>query len=104
MLKENDEIKISGKKLLNALSIIEFFLISLKNITRYYYDNKYPNIDKIGYEKEIVKFIEDKYLIKELSKLRSILSENFNNELGKDDMNDIEREIEKINFWKKPGD
>jgi hypothetical protein len=104
MLEDNEEITISGEKLIDALSIIEFFLISFKNITRYYYDNVYPNIDRVGYEKEITRFINNKHLIQELARLRAILSENFNDELGIDDMDDIERAMEKIKYWEKPGD
>lgn len=39
-----------------------------------------------------------------LNKIRRILSEPFDDRLGEDDMDDIERVVEKLSFWCKPGD
>jgi hypothetical protein len=39
-----------------------------------------------------------------LNKVRSILCAGFDEGLGDDDMDDIERVVEKLKFWRKPGD
>ncbi|HCD3992007.1 TPA: hypothetical protein NBP30_004536, partial [Escherichia coli] len=54
--------------------------------------------------KETTKFIDDKNITHRLAEIRRVITENFNTDLGDDDMDDIEREIEKIKCWEKPGD
>ncbi|HAM0380999.1 TPA: hypothetical protein H7009_004921, partial [Escherichia coli] len=82
--------------------------ISLKNIARYYFNGIEQNVidDKLlnSYFKETTKFIDDKNITHRLAEIRRVITENFNTDLGDDDMDDIEREIEKIKCWEKPGD
>lgn len=39
-----------------------------------------------------------------LAKVRGMLSEKFDNTLGNDDMDDIERAMDGLKYWSKPGD
>jgi len=39
-----------------------------------------------------------------LAEVRKVLSSKFNNELGDDDMDDIERATEDTQYWERPGD
>ncbi|MGD1287271.1 hypothetical protein [Escherichia coli] len=92
MNKNNDVINIPGKDALYILSEVEYILISLKNIARYYFNGIEQNV------------IDDKNITHRLAEIRRVITENFNTDLGDDDMDDIEREIEKIKCWEKPGD
>lgn len=39
-----------------------------------------------------------------LAEIRKVITERFNTDQGDDDMDDIEREMEKIKYWEKLGD
>lgn len=65
------------------------------------------NISKeifLSYFKETTEFIDNNNITHRLAKIRKIITEKFNDALGNDDMDDIEREMVKIKFWEKPGD
>ena len=107
MHKDNKNIVLTGEEALSVLSEINYLLISLRDIARYYYhsqsdDNMINN--EIAYCKETTEFIDRNKITHRLAYIRMIITEKFNNELGDDDMDDIEREMEKIKYWEKPGD
>lgn len=108
MNKNNEIINIPGKDALYILSEVEYMLISLRNIARYYFNGVEQNVidDELlqSYFKETTKFIDDKNITQRLSEIRKVITEKFNTVLGDDDMDDIEREMEKIKYWEKPGD
>lgn len=95
MLDTNKKIIISGESALEALAEIEFILISLHKMGSYYSDK--PLAD---YQRATTDFIDNERITQKLAKVRRILSENFDNSLGEDDMDDIERYMENIEFWK----
>lgn len=95
MLDTNKKIIISGESALEALAEIEFILISLHKMGSYYSDK--PLAD---YQRATTDFIDNERITQKLAKVRRILSENFDNSLGEDDMDDIERHMENIEFWK----
>jgi len=92
MLEENEKINLTGEEAITILSEVEYILISLRNIARYYY------------HKETTNFIDKNNVTHRLALIRRVVSEKFNDELGDDDMDDIERELEKLQCWEKPGD
>ncbi|WP_241176407.1 hypothetical protein [Citrobacter portucalensis] len=108
MNKNNEVISMPGEDALYILSEVEYMLISLRNIARYYFNGVDQNIvdDKLlhSYFKETTRFIDDRNITCRLAEIRKIITEKFNADLGEDDMDDIEREMEKINYWEKPGD
>ncbi|EJM18542.1 hypothetical protein PMI21_02114 [Pseudomonas sp. GM18] len=95
MLDTNKEIIIPGESALEALAEIEFILISLHKMGSYYSDK--PIAD---YQRATTDFIDNEKVTQKLAKVRRILSESFDNTLGEDDMDDIERRMENIEFWK----
>lgn len=58
--------------------------------------------EKIHYNQETTNFIDKNEVTHRLASIRKIVSEKFNDELGEDDMDDIERALEKIEYWTKP--
>ncbi|RON56321.1 hypothetical protein [Pseudomonas frederiksbergensis] len=95
MLETNKKIVIPGDSLLEALAEIEFILISLHKMGSFYSDK--PTED---YQRATTEFIDNEKVTQKLAKVRRILSENFDNSLGPDEMDDIERRMENIEFWK----
>ncbi|MCU4430755.1 hypothetical protein KTI56_02740 [Acinetobacter pittii] len=97
MLKVNRKLVYSGDEILKVLQEIEFILISLHKIGSYY-AKTLPN----SYEehaKETTDFIDNNNICDRLANIRKVLFCKFNNDLGVDDMSDIERALENIDFW-----
>ncbi|SFB38141.1 hypothetical protein [Clostridium frigidicarnis] len=99
MIKENEKIVLSGDEAIEILKEIEIILISLHDMGSYY-----MNKDTREYEKETTRFIDEWKVTHRLARIRGRLSEKFDNTLGDDDMDDLERAMEKLKYWEKPGD
>lgn len=102
MLKSNERISLSGDDAIEILSEVEYMLISLRDIARYHFQNN-AELDmqsQIAYQRDTCSFIDDNNITHRLAKIRKIISEKFDDSLGDDDMDDIEREMEKIVCWK----
>ena len=95
MLEKNKQIVLNGKDALEVLADIEFILISLHKMGSYYADKPVED-----YRKATTDFIDNEKVTQRLAKVRRIISKNFDSTLGDDDMDDIERHLEKIKFWK----
>ncbi|WP_315315143.1 hypothetical protein [Pantoea vagans] len=107
MLEENEKITLTGEEAITILSEVEYILISLRNIARYYYHKENGEVtdsEKNQYYQETTNFIDKNNVTHRLALIRRVVSEKFNDELGDDDMDDIERELEKLQCWEKPGD
>lgn len=107
MLKTNEQVTIPGTELVDALKEIEIILISLHRMGSYYaikYHEDKLKIDNAEYEKETTRFIDEWKVTHRLAKVRGILSDKFDNTLDVDDMDDIERAMEELRYWEKPGD
>lgn len=107
MLEKNQMIELSGLEAISVLKEIEYVMISLKKIASYYYDRTYaPPTEEtdIEYALETTRFIDQNGVMQRLAKARGVISDKFDNELGVDDMSDVEREMELMKFWEKPGD
>lgn len=105
LLKENEVISLSGEEAVKILTDVECILISLRDIARHYYDNVDGEITsehRASYCEETTKFIDENEITKKLANIRRVISEKFNPEPGDDEMDDIERELVKIHYW-KPG-
>nr|WP_082664773.1 hypothetical protein [Burkholderia ambifaria] len=105
MLKRNEKIELSGAEALSILCELEYLLISLRNIGAYYREpcRVFGNGD-LEYCAETTRFIDENKVTQKLAKLREVISEKFDSSLGDDDMDDIERVVENIKFWERPGD
>ena len=95
----NNSITLSGDSALEALAELEFMLISLHKIGSYYMDKPAEE-----YNAATTAFIDNNHITHRLAKIRSILSEPFDPSLGDDDMDDIERRVCQIEFWKPEQD
>ncbi|MFJ2458424.1 hypothetical protein ACIOVC_07730 [Pseudomonas neuropathica] len=95
MLEKNKQIVLNGKDALEVLADIEFILISLHKMGSYYADKPVED-----YRKATTDFIDNEKVTQRLAKVRKIISKNFDSTLGDDDMDDIERHLEEIKFWK----
>ena len=95
MLEKNKKIILTGEDALEALANIEFILISLHKMGIYYSDKPVEE-----YRKATTEFIDNENVTQRLAKIRTIISKNFDSTLGEDDMDDIERHVEGIEFWK----
>jgi len=95
MLEKNKTISIPGEEALEALKEIEFILISLHKIGSYYADKP-----KEDYERSTTEFIDKQLVTQRLAKIRRMITEKFDTSLGDDDMDDIERHIDGMEFWK----
>ncbi|MFC2996295.1 hypothetical protein ACFODO_13650 [Acinetobacter sichuanensis] len=54
----------------------------------------------LEYADETTKFIDDNNISEKLANIRKILSSKFDNSLGVDDQDDLERAFEKLEYWK----
>ncbi|NBI28644.1 hypothetical protein ERL59_06715 [Chengkuizengella sp. YPA3-1-1] len=106
MLDSNRKITYSGEELIEVLREIELILISLHKIGSYYGENL-PSKDgqvELEYAIETNNFIDDWKVARRLAKVRRILEDKFDNTLGSDDMDDLERAFKGIKYWTLPGD
>lgn len=97
MLKINRELLYAGDEVINILQEIEFILVSLHKIGSYYAETLPNSYEE--YAKETTNFIDNNNVCERLANIRKVLSCKFNNDLGVDDMSDIERALENIDFW-----
>ena len=97
MLEQNQKITLSGEEALDALKEIEYILISLHKMGSYY-GEKPGALDE--YRKATTDFIDNCAVTQRLAKVRTIISKHFDDSLGDDDMDDIERHFSDLKFWK----
>jgi len=97
---KNRSLRIDGKELLGVLRDVEYMLISLHKIGAYYA----PELPdrKSKYNAETTKFIDEGEVTKRLARIRSTLTRVFDDTRGEDDLTDIERALEGLQFW-SPG-
>ncbi|CAB3960644.1 hypothetical protein BLA9940_04267 [Burkholderia aenigmatica] len=105
MKKDNETIELSGEEALRVLAEIEYILISLRNIGRYYHAGPAAAAGTDpDYAHETNRFIDEGGVTRRLAEVRKIITGKFDRSLGADDMDDVERAMEHIKVWEKPGD
>ena len=100
--RNNKKITYNGEDIVNVLKEINYILCSLHDIGSSYADSIDEN--RRQYEKETTDFIDNSHICERLAHIRSKLTEGFDLTLGDDDMDDLERACQYINYWSKPGD
>lgn len=102
LLKDNESIVLSGDEAISVLTEVEYILISLRDIARHYYNDpdENPPEKRALYCNETTTFIDENHVTERLAKIRKILTEKFNLELGDDDMDDLERAMQDVSYWK----
>ncbi|MEI5908200.1 hypothetical protein WAK64_14165 [Bacillus spongiae] len=101
MLEKNKSITYSGERIIDALKEVELILISLHKMGSYFGEKFLEDGEaqhRAEYEKETTHFIDDWKVANRLATIRTILSEKFDDTLGEDDMDDIERAMEGIKY------
>jgi hypothetical protein len=89
----DEEVKINRKTLINVIRNLSTIVCSLDRIGSLVGEKDY-NIDELT-----IKFLYDWQVFKRLSESRALLSEPFSNELGEDDMDELERACEDVPIW-----
>ncbi len=97
MLEQNKNIALSGEEAMDALREVEFILISLHKMGSYYGEK--PGAAE-EYRKATTDFIDDCAITHRLAKIRTIISKGFDDTLGDDDMDDVERHCSDLEFWR----
>ncbi|MCR5166271.1 MAG: hypothetical protein K6C13_03510 [Oscillospiraceae bacterium] len=98
----NKKIIYNGEDIVNVLKEIEYILISLHDMGSYYADG--INAKRDEYEKETTAFIDNSLVCNRLAGIRKKLSEKMDLSVGEDDMDDLERACQDIDYWSRPGD
>lgn len=103
-LNNNNNLKIiyNGAEIAMVIKELSYILCSLHDIGSYYADK--IDQERKEYERETTKFIDNSLVCNRLAKIRGVLTEQFDLELGSDEMDDLERICEDIPYWSKPGD
>lgn len=97
MLEVNKTLTYSGDETVEVLKEIEYILISLHKMGSHYAETLPDSY--VEYANETTKFIDDNNICERLSGIRKILSSKFDTSLGEDDMDDLERACEDIEYW-----
>ena len=100
LLPKNKRIEIDGEDLVRVLREIESMLISLHKIGSYY--AVADSVEKASYEKETTKFIDEWKVTTRLAEVRALLSSYFDLTLAEDDMDDLERAMQSVDYWSSP--
>jgi len=100
MADKNKNICFSKYEVLEVFVDIEYIMVSLAEIGRYYSLPENNNI--LAYNAETTKFIDDNGITTKLAIIRKLINSKFDLSLGDDDMDDLERACENIEYWKPP--
>ncbi|MCP3944982.1 MAG: hypothetical protein GY710_26375 [Desulfobacteraceae bacterium] len=100
LFPKNKRIEIDGEDLVQVLREIELLLLSLHKIGSYY--TIADDVEKANYEKETTRFIDEWKVTARLSEVRTLLSKHFDLTLADDDMDDLERAMQSLNYWSNP--
>ena len=102
-INSNDKkIIYNGEDIVNVLKEVNYILCSLHDIGSFYADSIDKN--RSEYEKETTDFIDNSHICERLANIRSKLTEGFDLTIGDDDMDDLERACQDIDYWSNPGD
>lgn len=107
MFEKNEMIEFSGGEALLIIREVEYILISLNKIAEHYYHGEYlksPEQKAIDYALETTRFIDQQQISRRLAKIKRIVSQKFDDAVGSDGMDDVERELEMVKYWERPGD
>ena len=96
-MKNSTKLIYDKNEILSVLKNINFILLSLHKIGSCYND-----IDLETYEHWTTEFIDNNRVAEMLSDARELLSSQFSNDLGEDDMCELERAMENLKYWQRP--
>ncbi|MDF9619092.1 hypothetical protein P5705_15705 [Pseudomonas entomophila] len=104
MRSENEAFVLRRKDVINLLQEAEFIVVSLENLSQHYEasgEKSYATCNE--YCTELTGFIDAENVTARLASMRSLISRLFDDTLGDDDMSDLERALEPVIVWERPG-
>lgn len=99
MMKVNERITFNWDEVVKIFKELELVVVSLDKIGSYNVDN-----DEMKFQNNLTNFIVDWKIGEKLAEARKVISEKIDDTLGEDDMDDLERAMENLKYWNKPGD
>jgi hypothetical protein len=97
MLPTNKEIGLTFDEAISVLRELELVVVSLHKMGSFYADK-----DRLAYEKETTRFIDEERITQRLAEIRGLLAGKFDRTLGEDDMDDVERAVADVTIWSPP--
>ena len=98
--RKNQRIEIPGEDAVRVLREVELVLTSLHKIGAFY--AVADEAEKKNYDRETTRFIDEWKVTARLAEARALLSRCFDSALGEDDMDDLERAMESVDYWSRP--
>ncbi len=89
-----NKLEYDKDSIVKILKDINEFVVSLDQINKVYHE-----FGDSAWQEELIHFINERKLSQRLAHVRSVLSGPFSNELGDDDMDELEREMSDVNYW-----
>lgn len=90
----DDAIKIPKERLVSVLRNLEMIVVSLDRI-----GSAAADLGPEEYRRASSDFLDDWDVARRLASARRILSEPFSDEVGPDDMDELERELQHVEHW-----
>jgi len=89
-----NKVEYSKSQIVDILKDINEFVVSLDQI-----DTVFHELGEEAWKKELIDYLISSQLSQRLSKVRTTLSAPFPTELGEDDMDYLERNMESVKYW-----
>src|SRR5262245_28669898 len=93
-MKKNETVTVKRKDLIEVLEYLNQIVVSIDRIGSYSIE-----VDEKEQDKILLEFFDKWKVWKKLSKARSILDKYFSYALGDDDMCELEREFQNLEYW-----
>ena len=87
-------VSYSKIEVIKILKDINEFVVSMDQINKIHHDHTEEE-----WGDALLDYLHENKVSERLSQIRSILSKPFSNEVGEDDMDELEREMESVNYW-----
>ena len=91
---ETNKIEVDRVALLTALRNLESVVVSLDRIGA-----TASEVSPEEYKETVVHFLHDWKVFAKLAEARRLLSDPFGNEVGDDGMDELERELDSVEYW-----
>ena len=98
-MDRNEQIFLTLKDTESILKELNLILISLHNMGTYYYGKS-----KQAYEVETTDFVDKNAITARLAYIRRIIPEVYYSNISKEQYDEYCSDMEKLNYWEKPGD
>ncbi|WP_444957165.1 hypothetical protein [Microbulbifer sp. ZKSA002] len=89
-----DELIYSKEEILSVLRDINEFVVSLDQMNKVHHE-----FGEEAWKDEIIDYFQSARVSDRLAQVRSMLSKPFPSEIGPDDMDDLEREMQGVQYW-----